>query len=81
MTLCRIDEVEYLQASHIRVETDEPGVLTPDGEVIGFSPMEVRCLPRAIEVFAELRQERPDNVEITRAMVRALERTGDDREA
>ncbi len=47
-----LPEVEYFQASHIKVSTDEPKALTPDGEVIGSSPMEVRCLPRALEIFA-----------------------------
>jgi YegS/Rv2252/BmrU family lipid kinase len=46
-----LDEVEIFQAKHIKIETDESKVLTPDGELIGITPVEIRCLPGAIEVF------------------------------
>jgi YegS/Rv2252/BmrU family lipid kinase len=46
-----LDEVETYQTSHILINTDEPKVLTPDGELIGITPVEIKCLPRAIEVF------------------------------
>ncbi len=44
-------EVETFQASHIRVETDIPKVLSPDGELMGSTPLEVNCLKHAIDVF------------------------------
>ena len=44
-------EVETFQASHIRVETDIPKILTPDGELMGSSPIDVDCLKQAIDVF------------------------------
>jgi len=46
-------EVETFQASYIRVETDVPKVLTPDGELMGSTPLEVNCLKQAIDVFWE----------------------------
>ena len=46
-----LDEVETFQARSIRIVTDPPKVLTPDGELLGISPVEVECLPQAIEVF------------------------------
>jgi YegS/Rv2252/BmrU family lipid kinase len=46
-----LDEVETFQASHIKIQADESKVLTPDGELVGITPVEVRCLPGAIEVF------------------------------
>jgi YegS/Rv2252/BmrU family lipid kinase len=46
-----LDEVETFQASHIKIQTDVPKVLTPDGELIGITPVEIKCLPGAIEVF------------------------------
>ena len=46
-------EVETFQASYIRVETDIPKVLTPDGELMGSTPLEVNCLKQAIDVFWE----------------------------
>ncbi|MEN8192774.1 MAG: diacylglycerol kinase family protein [Bacteroidota bacterium] len=44
-------EVETFKASHIKIEYDEPKVLTPDGELIGTTPVEISCLKHAIEVY------------------------------
>ena len=44
-------EVETFQASHIRVETNIPKILYPDGELMGSTPLEIDCLKQAIEVF------------------------------
>ncbi len=44
-------EVETFQASHIRVEANIPKVLTPDGELMGSTPLDVNCLKQAINVF------------------------------
>ena len=44
-------EVECFQASNIRIETNIPKILTPDGELMGSTPLEVDCLKQAIEVF------------------------------
>lgn len=44
-------EVETFQAAHISINCDEPKVLAPDGEVLGITPVEITCLPRAIDVF------------------------------
>lgn len=48
-----LDEVETFRAKRVRVRTDEPKVLAPDGEIVGSTPFEVECLHRAIDVFAE----------------------------
>ncbi len=44
-------EVEQFQVKHIRIETAKPKILTPDGELLGSTPLEVECLPQALEVF------------------------------
>jgi YegS/Rv2252/BmrU family lipid kinase len=44
-------EVEYIQAKKIKIETDIPKILTPDGELMGSSPVEIECLHKAVEVF------------------------------
>lgn len=46
-----LDEVETFQAKHISITTDIPKVLTPDGELVGITPVEVECLHQAVEVF------------------------------
>jgi len=43
--------VETFTAKHIKITTDPPKVLTPDGELIGTTPVEIECLYRAIEVL------------------------------
>lgn len=45
-------EVEYMKAKKIKIETDTPKILTPDGELMGSSPVEITCLQKAIEVFS-----------------------------
>lgn len=46
-----LDEVEQFQAKDIHIVTDNPKVLTPDGELLGITPVRVQCLHQAIEVF------------------------------
>ena len=38
------EEIEQFKAKKITVETDVPKVLTPDGELMGITPMEVEAL-------------------------------------
>lgn len=44
--------VDYIQAKSIKLETKEPKILSPDGEVYGNFPAEIKCIPNAIDVFA-----------------------------
>ena len=46
-----LKEVETFQAKHIKIESATPKVLTPDGELMGITPVEIECLPQAIEVY------------------------------
>jgi diacylglycerol kinase family enzyme len=46
-----IEEVETFKAQSIKVETAIPKVLTPDGELMGITPIEVRCLHQAVPIF------------------------------
>lgn len=45
------EEIEQFQARSIKVKTGVPKVLTPDGELLGITPIEVDCLEKDIEVF------------------------------
>jgi len=47
-----LEEVETFKARKIRIRTDDPKVLAPDGEIFGSTPVEVECLHRALDVFA-----------------------------
>ena len=44
-------EVETFRARRITFATEHPKILSPDGELVGTSPGEVRCLHRALTVF------------------------------
>jgi YegS/Rv2252/BmrU family lipid kinase len=45
------EEIDTFKASKIKIEYDEAKVLTPDGELLGITPVEINCLKHAIEVF------------------------------
>jgi len=47
-----LDIVDTFLAKTISIKTDSPKVLSPDGELFGSTPVEVECLPLAVEVFA-----------------------------
>jgi YegS/Rv2252/BmrU family lipid kinase len=49
----RYDEVESFQTRRIRIGSQLPHPLTPDGEIVGTTPFEVECLERALTVFCE----------------------------
>jgi YegS/Rv2252/BmrU family lipid kinase len=44
-------EVAQYQVRQLKVETSTPKLLTPDGELMGSTPIEVECLHQALEVF------------------------------
>ena len=46
-----LDEIDTFKAKHIKIESDTPKVLTPDGELVGITPVEIECLKHAIEVY------------------------------
>lgn len=52
-THIQMKEVETFQARHLKIETGSPKLLTPDGQLMGSTPIEVECIPRAIEVFVK----------------------------
>jgi diacylglycerol kinase (ATP) len=46
-------EVEMFQAKQVKIKTSSPKLLTPDGQLMGSTPIEVKCLPGALEVFTK----------------------------
>jgi len=45
------DKVEVFKAKKIKISTDIPKKLIPDGELFGSTPITIECLPRDIEFF------------------------------
>jgi len=47
----RYPEVETFTARTIKVSSDQPKILAPDGELVGTTPAEITCLHQALDVF------------------------------
>jgi diacylglycerol kinase (ATP) len=47
----RLPEVETFKASRLRIETERPKVLTPDGELTGETPVTIECMRQSLGVF------------------------------
>ena len=47
----KMKEVETYQVQKITLETDNPKILTPDGEILGETPITVECLAGDLEVI------------------------------
>lgn len=52
-THVQMKEVETFKARRIKIETSPAKTLTPDGQLMGSTPIEIECLPGAIEVFVK----------------------------
>lgn len=50
-THVEMQEVETFKVKRVSFETDSPKKLTPDGEVIGQTPIVVECIPKALDVI------------------------------
>jgi diacylglycerol kinase (ATP) len=46
-----LPEIETFQARNIQIDCTRPKVLSPDGELIGITPVQIECLKQAIEVY------------------------------
>jgi len=50
-THINLPEVEVFKAQNIKMQTDSPKILTPDGEIRGTTPLRVTVLPKKLQVF------------------------------
>ncbi len=50
------DDIGYLRTKWIKVTTDPPQKVVLDGEIIGSTPIEVKCIPGGLTVFTPLEQ-------------------------
>ena len=49
--------VGYLRSKWVKVTTDPPQRVVLDGEIIGKTPIEVKCMPESLNVFVPLEEE------------------------
>ncbi|MEY2830969.1 MAG: hypothetical protein RLZZ574_227 [Cyanobacteriota bacterium] len=52
------DDIGYLRTKWVRVTTDPPQKVVLDGELIGSTPIEVKCIPQGLTVFTPVDQVR-----------------------
>lgn len=45
------DSIETFKAKKIKIKTSVPKILTPDGELLGLTPITIECLNKAVSVF------------------------------
>jgi YegS/Rv2252/BmrU family lipid kinase len=59
------DEIGYLRAQQFKIDTNPPQKVVLDGEIIGTTPVEVRCVPAGLTVYVPITEERivPEKLE------------------
>ena len=50
------DDIGYLRTSWVKVTTEPPQKVVLDGEIIGKTPIEVKCIPQGLTVFTPAAQ-------------------------
>ncbi|NOZ45487.1 MAG: diacylglycerol kinase family lipid kinase [Chlorobi bacterium] len=48
-----LKEVQTHKAKHIVIKTKKAKLLAPDGELLGITPIEVKCLKQAVDIFCD----------------------------
>jgi YegS/Rv2252/BmrU family lipid kinase len=51
------NDIGYLRAKEFKITTEPPQKVVLDGEVIGTTPIEVKCVPAGLKVFVPLTEE------------------------
>jgi YegS/Rv2252/BmrU family lipid kinase len=51
------DDIGYLRAKKVKITTDPPQKVVLDGEMIGHTPIEVKCVPSGLKIFVPMVEE------------------------
>ncbi|MBD2518941.1 YegS/Rv2252/BmrU family lipid kinase [Nostoc sp. FACHB-973] len=51
------DDIGYLRAKQFKITTEPPQKVVLDGEIIGTTPIEVKCVPAGLKIFVPLIEE------------------------
>ncbi len=57
------EDVGYLRAKRVIIRTDPPQKVVLDGEIIGFTPIDVECVPGGLTIFVPKEVALPSTVE------------------
>jgi YegS/Rv2252/BmrU family lipid kinase len=55
------NDIGYLRTSLVKVTTNPPQKVVLDGEIIGTTPVEIKCIPNSLTVFAPAAQVKQTN--------------------
>ncbi|ARV60939.1 lipid kinase [Nostocales cyanobacterium HT-58-2] len=54
------NDIGYLRAKQFKITTDPPQKIVVDGEIVGTTPVEIRCIPASLKVFVpSIEEEEP----------------------
>ena len=51
------DDIGYLRGKEFKITTDPPQKVVIDGEIVGTTPIEVKCVPAGLRIFVPLVEE------------------------
>ena len=51
------DDIGYLKAKQFKITTNPPQKVVVDGEILGKTPVEIRCVPAGLKIFVPLLEE------------------------
>lgn len=51
------DDIGYLRAKQFKITTEPPQKVVVDGEIVGTTPVEIKCLPASLKVFVPFVKE------------------------
>ncbi|MBD2343542.1 YegS/Rv2252/BmrU family lipid kinase [Anabaena subtropica] len=51
------DDIGYLRGKQFKITTDPPQKVVIDGEVVGTTPVDIKCVPEALKIFVPLAPE------------------------
>ena len=50
------NDIGYLRTKWVKITTEPPQKVVLDGEIIGTTPIEVKCIPQGLTVFTPMEQ-------------------------
>lgn len=51
------DDIGYLRGKQFKITTDPPQKVVIDGEVVGTTPVDIKCVPEALKIFVPIAPE------------------------
>ncbi|WP_353931916.1 YegS/Rv2252/BmrU family lipid kinase [Okeanomitos corallinicola TIOX110] len=59
------DDIGYLRAKQFKITTEPPQKVVVDGEIVGKTPVEIKCIPASLKVFVPFVKEEVPSEKLT----------------